>query len=397
MRGKRIVLGVTGGIAAYKAASICSTLSQQGADVRVIMTRSAEQFVTKMTFQALSRHEVYSDVFDEHDPSVIAHIDLADHTDLFVIAPATANTIAKMAYGLADDMLTSTMLATRAPAIIAPAMNVHMYQHPTVQQNMATLKERGFHFVEPGEGQLACGYVGKGRMAEPEVIVAAAHDLLQRKEDLLGLRMLVTGGPTVEAIDPVRYLTNRSSGKMGFAIADEAAKRGAIVTLISGPTNLETPANVTRVEVTSAEEMYREVLQRFGEQDVVVKAAAVADYRPAAYAEQKIKKSGERLTLELVRTTDILSELGERKSGQLLVGFAAETNDVERHAMDKLNRKNLDLVVANDVSAPGAGFDVDTNVVSFYNRDGLVRSLPKMDKRHVANELLDEIRNMRHG
>lgn len=397
MRGKRIVLGVTGGIAAFKAASICSALNQLGADVRVIMTQAATQFITKMTFQALSQNNVYTDVFDEYDPAVIAHIDMADHTDLFIIAPATANTIAKLAYGLADDMLTSTMLATRAPVMIAPAMNVHMYQHPTVQQNMETLKARGYYFVEPGEGQLACGYVGKGRMAEPETIVAQAKKILERQQDLQGLRLLVTGGPTVEAIDPVRYLTNRSSGKMGYAIARAAAERGARVTLVSGPTHLQPPANVTRVQVTSAEEMYHEVLQRFDGHDVVIKAAAVADYRPTGVAEQKIKKNDDNMTLQLVKTRDILSELGKRKTDQMLVGFAAETNDVAQHAMDKLKRKNLDLIVANDVSTAGAGFDVDTNVVSIYNRDGLVKSLPKMNKRDVADELLNEIRDRRHG
>lgn len=396
MQGKRIVLGVTGGIAAFKAASICSMLSQRGADVRVIMTQAATQFVTKMTFQALSRNDVYSDVFDEHDPDVIAHIDLADHTDLFIIAPATANTIAKLAYGLADDMLTSTMLATRAPVIIAPAMNVHMYEHPTVLQNMATLQQRGYHVVEPGEGQLACGYVGKGRMAEPEAIITSAHGILSQKQDLHGLRVLVTGGPTVEAIDPVRYLTNRSSGRMGFAIADAAAKRGAEVTLISGPTNLATPANVTQIKVTSTADMYKEVMRRYRDQDVVIKAAAVSDYRPVAYDAQKIKKQAERLTLQLVRTPDILSELGKQKNGQFLVGFAAETDAVEQHALDKLKRKNLDLIVANDVTTPGAGFDVDTNIVSLYNREGLVKKLPKMTKRDVANELLDTIKDQRH-
>lgn len=397
MRGKRIVLGVTGGIAAFKAASICSMLTQLGADVRVIMTRAAEEFVTKMTFQALSRHDVYVDVFDEHDPRVIAHIDLADHTDLFIIAPATAHTLAKLAYGLADDMLTSTLLATRAPVLIAPAMNVHMYQHPTVQHNLALLVERGYSFIEPGEGQLACGYVGKGRMAEPEAIVQVAEDVLAQKADYEGVHMLVTAGPTVEALDPVRYLTNRSSGKMGFAIAETAQKRGARVTLVSGPTALEAPPGVTRVQVTSAEDMYREVLNRFASCDIVIKAAAVADYRPKTYTAKKMKKNEDTIHLELERTVDILAELGNRKTDQLLVGFAAETNDLERHAFDKLRRKNVDLIVANDVREPGAGFDVDTNIVTICHKDGSVKKLPKMNKRDVADALLDEIRDMRDG
>lgn len=397
MRGKRIVLGVTGGIAAYKAASICSALTQAGADVRVIMTPSATQFVAKMTFQALSQNDVYSDVFDEHDASVIAHIDLADHTDLFIIAPATANTIAKLAFGLADDMLTATMLATRAPAVIAPAMNVHMYEHPTVVRNINTLKAAGYHFVEPGEGQLACGYVGKGRMAEPEAIIAAAEDVLEKDQDLSGLRILVSAGPTVEALDPVRFLSNRSSGKMGYAIAERAAKRGADVTLVSGPASLDVPAGVTRVAVRSAEDMHAEMTKRFSACDVVIKAAAVADYRPAHYHEQKIKKNADRLTLELVRTPDILAALGREKSGQLLVGFAAETDNVERHALDKLRRKQLDLIVANDITAPGAGFESDTNIVSFYNNEGLVKQLKKMSKKEVADELLDVVKDMRRA
>lgn len=397
MQGKRIVLGVTGGIAAFKAAALCSKLTQSGARVRVVMTRSATEFVTPLTFQALSQHEVTTEVFDEPNPEVIAHIDLADHADLVVIAPATAHTIAKLAYGLADDMLSSLMLATRAEVLIAPAMNVHMYAHPTVQQNMATLKKRGYAFVEPGEGQLACGYVGKGRMAEPEEIIQAIATMFKRTRDLTGCRMLVTAGPTVEALDPVRFFSNRSSGKMGYAIAEQAAKRGADVVLVSGPTHLAPPADVTVVPVTSAEDMYREVRARFPDQDVVIKAAAVADYRPATYSEHKLKKQDGELTVKFARTPDILAELGRTKEGQLLVGFAAETNDVATHAQDKLKRKNLDLIVANDVSKPGVGFATDTNAVSIYNAGGLVTSLPVMSKAAIADALLDEVRDMLDG
>lgn len=397
VKGKRIVLAVTGGIAAYKAAAVCSQLSQLGAEVRVIMTEGATKFVSPLTFQVLSRNAVYTDVFEERDPTRIAHIDLADHTDLVVIAPATAHVIAKLAYGLADDMLTSMMLATRANVLVAPAMNVHMYEHPTVVQNIAQLKARGIRFIEPGEGQLACGYTGKGRMAEPEDIVSAALKLLKEKRDFAGLRVLVTAGPTVEAIDPVRYITNRSSGKMGYAIAEAAQARGADVVLISGPTALPVPGKVHIVHVKSAEEMRRAVLKRYSEQDVVIKAAAVSDYRPSEYTDHKLKKGEDTITLQLVRTPDILEELGRKKAHQVLVGFAAETDHVERYAMDKVRRKHLDLVVANDVTKEGAGFEGDTNAVSIYNREGLVRALPVMRKREVADVLLDEVRKLLHG
>lgn len=389
LQGKTIILGITGGIAAYKAASLCSKLTQSGADVRVIMTESATKFITELTLQTISRNPVFTDTFDERDPSVVSHINLADSADLVVIAPATANSIAKLAHGIADDMLSTTLLATTAPVLIAPAMNVHMYAHPAVEHNMALLRERGVQFIEPGVGQLACGYVGKGRLAEPEEIFERIVELLFPSKPLQGINVLVTAGATIERIDPVRYVTNDSSGKMGFAIAEAARAMGANVCLVAGSNQAgRKPEGVETVQVTSADSMYDAVMDRFEWADVVVKSAAVADYRPAEIAERKIKKSGESLTLQLVRTRDILQSIGERKTKQFIVGFAAETDDVEKHAREKLARKNCDLVVANDVTMPGAGFGTDTNVVSVYDRNGLVAALPQMAKTDVARKLL---------
>ncbi|PYI54352.1 bifunctional phosphopantothenoylcysteine decarboxylase/phosphopantothenate--cysteine ligase CoaBC [Paenibacillus flagellatus] len=388
LHGKTIVLGVTGGIAAFKAAALCSKLAQAGADVRVIMTASATKFVAPLTFQTLSRHDVAVDTFDERDASVVTHIDLADRADLVVVAPATANIIAKMAHGLADDMLSTTLLATEAPVLVAPAMNVHMYAHPAVQANMRTIAQRGVSFVEPGEGQLACGYVGKGRLAEPEEIMAAIVRMLNPAKPLAGKKVLVTAGGTVERIDPVRYITNDSSGKMGYAIAEAAKRMGADVTLVTGNATADLPAGVEVVRVQSTLDMMDAVLARFGETDVVVKAAAVADYRPAQRADQKIKKNDDTMTLELVKNPDILQTLGERKTNQFVVGFAAETNDGERYALDKVKRKKSDLLVLNDVTVPGAGFGTDTNIVRIYDEAGLVEALPQMSKRDVAERLL---------
>lgn len=390
LQGKRIVLGVSGGIAAYKGAALCSKLTQAGADVRVIMTKSAAQFVAPLTFQTLSRHDVYIDTFEEKDASVVSHIDLADHADLFVIAPATANIIAKLALGLADDMLSTTLLATTAPIFVAPAMNVHMYENSAVQHNMETLRERGVRFIEPGVGQLACGYVGKGRLEEPESIVAFLQDYVAAADDkpLAGRKVLVTAGGTVERIDPVRFLTNDSSGKMGFAIAQAAQRMGADVTVVAGRFEGRVPDGVRLVRVQSALDMMEAVLAEFDTSDIVVKAAAVADYRPAERAEQKIKKTGDRLTIELVRNPDILQTLGERKTKQVLVGFAAETEKLEERAQEKLLRKNCDLLVANDVAKPGSGFGTDTNEVLIYDRNGLVAALPMLRKQEVAERLL---------
>ncbi|MBD2846162.1 bifunctional phosphopantothenoylcysteine decarboxylase/phosphopantothenate--cysteine ligase CoaBC [Paenibacillus sp. IB182496] len=391
LQGKTILLGVTGGIAAYKAATLVSRLTQAGARVDVIMTEGAARFITPLALQTLSRRPVYTDTFDEQNPAVVSHIDLADRADAVVIAPATANLIAKLAHGLADDMLSTTLLATTAPLLIAPAMNVHMYAHPATAHNMRVLEERGARYVEPGEGQLACGYVGKGRLAEPEAILFALERLLGRRQLLAGKRVLVTAGGTVERIDPVRYLTNDSSGRMGFAIAEAARDMGAQVTLVAARTQAQPPTGVELIRAETAEAMAEAVLQRYAQMEIVVKAAAVADYRPVQRHAQKLKKTEERLVVELERTTDILAELGRRKRGQYLVGFAAETNDVERHALDKLKRKNCDLLVANNVAEAGAGFHGETNIVQLYDGGGLVASWPLLSKREVAERLMQEI------
>ncbi len=391
LHGKTIILGITGGIAAYKGAALCSKLTQAGADVHVIMTESAAKFITPLTLQTLSRNPVHLDTFDEKDPSVVTHIDLADRADLIVVAPATANILAKMAGGHADDMLTTTLLAATCPIVAAPAMNVHMYEHPAVVANIETLAARGVMFVEPGTGQLACGYVAKGRLAEPEQIAASVEDWFRRGSALKGKRVLVTAGGTMERLDPVRYLTNDSSGKMGFAVAEAAAMMGADVTVVAGRTAAAAPAGVAVVKVESAEQMLDAVTERFAAADIVVKAAAVADYRPAVAYDRKLKKRDDRMTLELVKTTDILETIGKSKQHQLLVGFAAETEQLDTYAMDKLKRKNCDLVVANDVSEEGSGFNADTNRIRVYGPEGLIESLPLMSKREAAARLMELI------
>lgn len=398
MRNKRIVLGVTGGIAAYKAATLTSQLTQRGADVRIIMSEAATKFITPLTLQVLSRHSVAVDTFDEKEPEHVQHIYLADHADLFVIAPATANVIAKLAYGLADDMLTTTLLATEAPIVMAPAMNVHMYQHPTVQQNLEILRNRGVMMIEPGTGQLACGYIGKGRMAEPEEIIQWIESFFKTKSILAGKKVLITAGPTVEAIDPVRYLSNHSSGKMGYAIAEAARDAGAEVVLISGPVSLKPPAGVQRVDVVSAEEMKEEVLHYLPNMDVIIKAAAVADYRPKVVAQQKIKKTSTEMTLVLEKTDDIALEIGRRKlPHQLFIGFAAETENVQENAKGKLKRKGMDLIVVNDVTQPGAGFGVDTNIVTIFDHNGVVAALPQLSKVEVARRMISLIGDRLHA
>lgn len=387
---KRVVLAVTGGIAAYKAIALTSKLVQKGAEVKVLMTEGAQQFITPLSFQAISRQAVYVDTFDEKDVEKIAHIDLADWADIFILAPATANIIGKLANGIADDIVSTTLLAvTDADVYIAPAMNVHMYQHPAVQGNMKTLKEWGYSFIEPGEGYLACGYVGKGRLEEPEIIVEKLEQALSSQMPVLkGKKLLVSAGPTQEKVDPVRYFTNFSSGKMGFAIAEEAAKLGAEVTLVSGPVNLSTPPNVNRINVITAEEMYKAMLAHFEQSDIVIKAAAVADYRPKTTSAQKLKKKNEDLTLEFERTKDILKALGERKTKQYLVGFAAETNNPISYGEKKLKTKQLDAIVINDLTQPGAGFSGDTNVVTLLTRKGEKVDFPLDSKSQIAKQLL---------
>ncbi|HET7629340.1 MAG TPA: bifunctional phosphopantothenoylcysteine decarboxylase/phosphopantothenate--cysteine ligase CoaBC [Bacillales bacterium] len=388
-----ILLCVSGGIAAFKAAALTSKLAQQGFDVHVLMTENAQRFVTPLTFQALSRNAVHTDTFDEPDSTSIAHIDLADRADLVIVAPATANVIGKLANGIADDVVSTTILATKAPVWVAPAMNVNMYNHPAVQNNLEQLRRMNVKLLEPGEGLLACGWIGKGRLAEPEVIADAVlrHFEAGKDQPLRGQKFLVTAGPTQEKIDPVRYFSNHSSGKMGYALAKAAAARGAEVTLVSGPSELPPPAGVKVVRVTSAAEMYEQVVERFAAQDAVIKAAAVADYRPKRTFSEKFKKGGGEWVVEMERTQDILAELGARKKDQVLVGFAAETNDVQRHASEKLRKKNLDFIVVNDISQQGSGFRTDTNQVTVVSREGEAAQWPLLSKDEVAERIVDEV------
>ncbi|AND39332.1 MULTISPECIES: bifunctional phosphopantothenoylcysteine decarboxylase/phosphopantothenate--cysteine ligase CoaBC [Cytobacillus] len=391
LTGKKILLCVTGGIAVYKAAALTSKLTQAGAQVKVILSESAAKFVAPLTFQALSRHDVYTDTFDEKDSKVIAHIDLADWADLILVAPATANVIGKLANGIADNMITTTLLAASSPIWIAPAMNVHMYSHPAVQKNIETLYRFGCRFIEPSEGYLACGYVGKGRLEEPEKIIDTIEEFFKPSRlELSGRKVVITAGPTREKIDPVRYITNHSSGKMGYAIAEAAVSAGAEVVLISGPVTINAPAGLKLIKVESAEEMYQAAISEFDHADVVIKTAAVSDYRPKVTSAQKMKKQPGDELLELERTKDILFELGQKKKKQILIGFAAETEQVDEYAQGKLKRKNADLIVANNVTAEGAGFGTDTNIVTFFKKDGSSEKLPLMAKKDVAVKILEE-------
>ncbi|AJD90946.1 phosphopantothenoylcysteine decarboxylase [Jeotgalibacillus malaysiensis] len=393
MVNKNILLCVSGGIAVYKAVALTSKLSQAGFNVKVMMTESAIEFVTPLTFQAMSRNDVYYDTFDEKDSAKIAHIDLADWADLVLIAPATANVLGKLANGIADDMITTTLLATTAPVWAAPAMNVHMYSHPAVLKNIDTLHERGVRFIEPSEGFLACGYVGKGRLEEPEKITEIITQYFDQKpvQLLKGKKLLITAGPTREKIDPVRFFTNHSSGKMGYAIAKAASEAGADVTLVSGPVTITPPSGVTTIMVETAEEMYNQVLNHFDEADIVIKSAAVADYRPAETSDQKMKKKDGTLTIEFERTKDILKTLGVQKKHQILIGFAAETEQLETYAKRKLESKNADMIVGNNILTEGAGFGTDTNAVTFFRKDGTISELPLQTKEQVAQALLSEI------
>ena len=390
LQGKSIVLGVSGGIAVYKAIELLRLLTKAGADVHVIMTRNAREFVAPLTFQTLSCHPVHTDLFDLSQEQEIDHISLADRADLFILAPATANLVGKIAQGLADDLLTTSVMATKAPVLIAPAMNSNMCDNPIYQRNQKCLADAGYHILEPVSGSLACGWEGKGKLPDPAIIFAAAESVLAPK-DLLGCHVLVTAGPTREEIDPVRYVSNYSSGKMGFAIAAAAQQRGAQVTLIAGPTNLTVPVGVRCVPIFSADEMRTAVFKHLDNIDVVIKAAAVADYRPVDRSAQKMKKSTDKLTLELEKNPDILAELGQQKGGLVLVGFAAETERLLVHAAEKLQKKNLDLIVANDITRDGAGFDGDTNIVKFLSADGQIEELEQMSKEEVARQLLDRI------
>src|SRR5437762_12471533 len=380
----RITLGVTGGVAAYKAAELVRRLQQDGFTVQVVMTRSAREFVTPLTFAALSGQKVMTDLFAESGgeanlESAIEHIAVAQRTDLLLVAPATADIIAKFARGVADDFLTTLYLASTAPVVIAPAMNVNMWNHAATQENVEMLRARGAKIVEPDEGYLACGMTGPGRLAGLEEILAAVREVTKSQRDLEGETILVSAGPTCEDLDPVRYITNRSSGKMGYAVAEAAAKRGARVFLVSGPVNLETPAGVERIDVRTAEEMHRAVVEQFAQASVAILAAAVADYRPVERRGEKIKKGVAPLAISLEPTTDILAAVARNKGEKIVVGFAAETDHVAEHARKKLASKNADLIVANDVTAEGAGFDRDTNVVTLFSRDG--RDLRSEERR----------------
>ncbi|WP_172194869.1 bifunctional phosphopantothenoylcysteine decarboxylase/phosphopantothenate--cysteine ligase CoaBC [Saccharibacillus qingshengii] len=471
LNGKKILLGVTGGIAAYKAATLCSQLVKAGAEVQVIMTQSAQEFIPALTLQVLTHSPVHTDTFEERNPKVVNHIDLADWADLVLIAPATANSIAKLAHGLADDMLSTTLLAVTAPVMVAPAMNVHMYTHPAVVSNMQTLTDRGVMMIEPGDGMLACGYVGKGRLEEPETIVEVLRQFFASREadslasstaaagspgasepafsdpgpepffaapdageiggetlfataggaselglagsgataassskpaepngPLAGRKVVVTAGGTIERIDPVRYITNDSSGKMGAALAQAARDLGADVKLIAGKVQIPLPTGVDIVRIESAEDMYEACLGEWPDTDMLIMAAAVADYRPKSSARQKIKKSEEKMALELVKTVDVLQTLGAQKEHQFLIGFAAETHDLKTYAAEKLQRKNCDMLVANDVTRSGAGFGSDTNIVHLFGPEGLIADLPKLSKYEAAREiLLEASRRMGQG
>ena len=395
LKDKTVVIGVSGGIAVYKTLDVISRLRKLGVNVNVIMTKSATEFVTPLSFQSLSQNYVVCDMFEDPKTWDVEHISLAKRADVFLIAPATANVIGKIANGIADDMLTTTVMATKAKVLIAPAMNTNMYENPILQKNINTLKELGYNFVEPESGRLACGDTGKGKLASPETIVNEVVKLLSKEQDLKGKSIIVTAGPTVESIDPMRYITNRSTGKMGYSIAKEAVERGADVTLITGPTNLNPPQNLKKiVKIESANEMYEAVLENLDENDVIIKSAAVADYKPKHYSNKKIKKSEDDLFIELDRNKDIALEIGKIKEDKILVGFAAETNDLIENANLKIKKKNLDFIVANDLTKEGAGFGVDTNIVKIIDKEGNITEYPKMKKEEVANIILDKIKEL---
>jgi phosphopantothenoylcysteine decarboxylase / phosphopantothenate---cysteine ligase len=391
LKGKEIVLGVTGGIAAYKAAELLRLFVKEGAHVHAVMTQNAQKFITPLTFQTLSGNPVVTDPFTLVGEKEIGHIALADLAELIVIVPATANIIGKIANGIADDFLSTMVMATKAPVLFAPSMNVNMWENQALQKNIQTLLERGYHFVEPGEGELACHWYGKGRLAELSEVMEKVEDLFSVK-DLQGEKILVTAGPTQEPLDPVRFITNPSSGKMGYALAKVARRRGAEVILVTGPTSIPIPrGDIKVVSVKTAAEMRRAVLGHLEGCSVVIKAAAVSDFRPKAVSLQKMKKAEASTTLALEKTDDILSEIGKKKRGRILLGFAAETENVVANARKKLKEKNLDLMVVNDVTKPGAGFGQDTNQVKILFRSGEVKDLPLMSKEEVSQAILDEV------
>ncbi len=396
LAGKTVVMGVTGGIAAYKAVELLRILTKAGASVHVIMTKAATEFITPLTFQTLSGNPVHTELFNLIQEQEIGHISLADRADLIVIAPATANIIGKISNGIADDLLTTTVMASKAPVLIAPAMNLNMYENPVYRENEERLRRYGYHFVDAESGSLACGWVGKGRLAQPEHIFDEICALLT-PSDLAGETILVTAGPTREEIDPVRYITNHSSGKMGYSLARAARHRGANVILISGPTCLEPPSGAKLVKIDSALEMCEAVMGFAPECTVVIKAAAVADYRPVMRSDEKIKKKGERLILEMEGNPDILALLGGQPKRPLLIGFAAETTDLKAHASSKLAAKNLDMIVANDVSQEGAGFNLDTNIARLLYRDGGEELLELMKKDQLSDLILDRVVMLLHN
>ncbi|WP_194190534.1 bifunctional phosphopantothenoylcysteine decarboxylase/phosphopantothenate--cysteine ligase CoaBC [Clostridium chrysemydis] len=390
-KGKCVVIGVTGGIAVYKSLDVISALRKKGIDVRVIMTKSATEFVTPLTFQSMSQNMVITDMFAEPKAWEIQHISLAQKADVMLVCPATANIIGKVSNGIADDMLSTTIMATKAKVIFAPAMNTNMYVNPIVQNNIKKLKEYGYEFIDPDSGRLACGDVGKGKLEKPEVIVDRVLKELYPIKDLVGKNVLVTAGPTKAHIDPVRFITNRSTGKMGHQIALEARDRGANVTLITGANDVSDVRGVKIIKVDTNKDMKDAVLERFNNQDIVIKSAAVSDYKPLNYSDKKIKKNGDTLNLELTKDFDILNELGKRKTNQVLVGFAAESNDLKENAKSKLERKNLDYIVGNNIVSSDSGFGSDNNRVIIFSKDGEEVSLDIMSKRDVAKNLFDLI------
>lgn len=391
LEDKNILIGVCGGIAAYKVCDLVSRLRKAEANIDVIMTKAAVNFISPLTFQSLSSNNVVVDMFKDPKYWEMQHISLAKKADIVLIAPATANIIGKIANGIADDMLTTTVMATKAPVVLAPAMNSNMYENFILQENISKLKEKGYHFIDPVEGRLACGDYGKGKMAEPEFMEQFIENMLNLNLDLLDKTVIVTAGPTREPIDPVRYISNHSTGKMGYAIAEKAANRGAKVYLISGPTYLSPPKGVNIINVMSAKDMYGKIMEYYDRADIVIKSAAVADYAPAEISSQKIKKSDNELEIKLAKNPDILYELGKIKGDKILVGFAMETQDLINNAKEKVKKKNLDFIVANDLMTEGAGFAHDTNVVKIIDKNGDIESLPKMTKLELADVIIDKV------